>query len=138
MHGRLGGKGMHRSGGSSHWFERGFVTYSNPAKEGLLGVSRETLVEHGAVSEAVVVEMACGALRASDADIAVAISGIAGPEGGTPDKPVGTVWFAWALSGGEMWSRCCLFEGGRKAVRYQAVARALRGVIEVFAGKRQG
>jgi nicotinamide-nucleotide amidase len=81
---------------SSHWFERGYVTYSNEAKLQNLGVSKETLVAHGAVSEAVVREMALGALRATGADVAVAVSGIAGPSGGTPEKPVGTVWFAVA------------------------------------------
>src|SRR5262245_26753158 len=82
---------------SSRWFERGYVTYSNEAKMQDLGVSKETLVAHGAVSEATVREMALGALRATSADVAVSVSGIAGPSGGTPEKPVGTVWFAIAL-----------------------------------------
>lgn len=82
--------------GSSAWFERGFVTYSNEAKAQMIGVREETLAQHGAVSEPVVVEMAIGALKAARADFAVAISGIAGPDGGSEEKPVGTVWFAFA------------------------------------------
>ncbi len=81
--------------GSSAWFERGFVTYSNEAKAQMIGVREETLAQHGAVSESVVVEMAIGALKAARADFAVAISGIAGPDGGSEEKPVGTVWFAF-------------------------------------------
>ena len=85
--------------GSSGWFDRGFVTYSNEAKVDLLGVRPETLARFGAVSEATVREMAAGALGRSRADIAVAVTGVAGPAGGTPEKPVGLVWFAWAVRG---------------------------------------
>lgn len=84
--------------GSSAWFERGFVTYSNEAKAQMIGVREETLAQHGAVSEPVVVEMAIGALKAARADYAVSISGIAGPDGGSEEKPVGTVWFAFATA----------------------------------------
>ena len=87
--------------GSSAWFERGFVTYSNEAKAQMIGVREETLAQHGAVSEPVVVEMAIGALKAARADYAVSISGIAGPDGGSEEKPVGTVWFAFATARGE-------------------------------------
>ena len=87
--------------GSSAWFERGFVTYSNEAKAQMIGVREETLAQHGAVSEPVVVEMVIGALKAARADYAVSISGIAGPDGGSEEKPVGTVWFAFATARGE-------------------------------------
>ncbi|SMF95999.1 nicotinamide-nucleotide amidase [Methylomagnum ishizawai] len=116
--------------GSSAWFDRGFVTYSNEAKIDMLGVDPETLREHGAVSEATVREMVEGAVRLSWANIAVAVSGIAGPGGGSPDKPVGLVWFAWARDGRETVARCERFEGDRRAVRGQAVAVALRGVLD--------
>ena len=111
--------------GSSDWFEAGFVTYSNPAKQSMLGVLSDTLETYGAVSEQTVREMALGAIQQSKADWAVAISGIAGPGGGRPDKPVGTVWFAWA--GPEKWmlAQRMLFEGDREAVRLQAVEHAL-------------
>jgi nicotinamide-nucleotide amidase len=116
--------------GSSGWFERGFVTYSNLSKQELLGVSAATLAEHGAVSEATVREMAAGVLAHSAAHWAVAISGIAGPGGGSADKPVGTVWIAWA--GPEGWRRthCHHFDGDREMVRRQAVAAALQGLLE--------
>ncbi len=119
--------------GSSAWFERGFVTYSNRAKEALLGVSADTLARHGAVSREVVLEMAAGALVRSPADISVAISGIAGPEGGTPDKPVGTVWIAWGRRDRGARVRCLHLEGDRLAVRIQAVACALEGVLALLA-----
>ncbi len=119
--------------GSSAWFERGFVTYSNRAKGALLGVSADTLARHGAVSRDVVLEMAAGALAYSPADISVAISGIAGPGGGTPDKPVGTVWIAWARRDGGARVRCLQFQGDRLAVRAQAVACALEGVLTLLA-----
>src|SRR3972149_9526878 len=86
--------------GSSAWFERGFITYSNLAKQQMRGVSEATLIQHGAVSEAVVREMVAGALANSAAQLALAVSGIAGPDGGTADKPVGTVWFVWGNQGG--------------------------------------
>ncbi len=119
--------------GSSGWFERGFVTYSNAAKMELLGVSAATLLDHGAVSEPVVREMAAGALRHSRAQAALAISGIAGPSGGGPDKPVGTVCFAWAALGLAVASCTCRFSGEREAVRRQAVARALAGIQALLA-----
>ena len=115
--------------GSSGWFDRGFVTYSNAAKQEMLGVAIATLERHGAVSEAVVREMALGALARSRARVAVAVSGIAGPGGGTAEKPVGTVCFAWALSGREPVTRWECFGGDREAVRRQTVRRALEGLI---------
>lgn len=120
--------------GSSNWFERGFVTYTNASKQEMLGVSGETLARHGAVSEQTVTEMAMGALGRSHAQIAVAISGIAGPGGGTEQKPVGTVCFAWARSGiGAVAERVC-FEGDREQVRRQAVAYALQGAVRQIHG----
>lgn len=118
--------------GSSAWFERGFVTYSNEAKQEMLEVSTETLVHFGAVSEATVKEMARGALAHSRAGISVAVSGIAGPGGGSPDKPVGTVWFAWALKTGGEWTAREGFPGDRNAVRQQSVERALGGLLDVL------
>jgi len=117
--------------GSSCWFERGFVTYSDAAKKEMLGVAAQTLAEHGAVSEAVVREMAGGALQHSAADIAVSISGIAGPGGAVPGKPVGTVCFGVATSS-EIQSDTQQFEGDREAVRQQAVAHALQRLIDVL------
>lgn len=116
--------------GSSGWFERGLVTYSNASKQELLGVSVATLDEHGAVSEATVTEMAAGVLEHSAAHWSLAISGIAGPGGGSADKPVGTVWIAWA--GPDNWHRAQVhhFKGDREAVRRQAVAAALQGLLE--------
>lgn len=116
--------------GSSAWFDRGFVTYTNAAKRELLGVDSEVIRVHGAVSEATVREMAAAALARSAARISLAISGIAGPGGSTPDKPVGMVWFAWATGPGEVQSVHRLFHGDRETVRRQAVAFALEGVLE--------
>ncbi len=114
--------------GSSQWFERGFVTYSNASKVELLGVDPETIRTEGAVSEATVKQMALGALARSQADIGIAITGVAGPDGGTPEKPVGFVWFALALRQGiESWPR--RFEGDRDAVRRQSVAEALSAIL---------
>lgn len=113
--------------GSSTWFDRGFVTYSNASKEELLGVLDSTLETQGAVSEATVREMAYGALASSRAQVAVAVSGIAGPGGGSPEKPVGTVWLAWALPD-RMDVECCCFDGERSAVRSLAVAATLAGL----------
>ncbi len=115
--------------GSSHWFERGFVTYTNEAKQEMLGVSAETLQTHGAVSEATVAEMAAGALANSRAQISVSISGVAGPGGGSEEKPVGTVCFGWALEGGATTTERKVFAGDREAVRAQAVLHALHGLI---------
>jgi nicotinamide-nucleotide amidase len=119
--------------GSSGWFDRGFVTYSNAAKSDLLGVQQSTITHHGAVSAEVVAEMVAGALQRSPADVIVAVSGIAGPDGGTPDKPVGTVYLAWALRDGPLHTERQHFPGNRDAVRLQAVAAALQGVLDVFA-----
>ena len=114
--------------GSSGWFDRGFVTYTNAAKQDLLGVDGATLAAHGAVSEATVRAMAAGALDRSGAQVAVAVSGVAGPTGGTPDKPVGTVWLAWARRDGTTDTRHRRFDGDREAVRRQAVAEAIQGL----------
>lgn len=121
--------------GSSQWFERGFVTYTNEAKMELLEVERELFERHGAVSLPVAMEMATGALRHSRADVAVSVSGIAGPGGGSRTKPVGTVCFGWAL--GTHFRRVDRrhFPGDREAVRRQAVIRALKGVGELL-GRR--
>jgi len=118
-------------GGSSVWFERGFVTYSNAAKIDSLGVRAETLAEHGAVSAQTVEEMAAGALAHSVADVTVAVSGVAGPSGGSPDKPVGTVWFGFAVRDGQTESVLQHFEGDRAAVRAAAAAFALRRLAEL-------
>ena len=118
--------------GSSAWFERGFVTYSNAAKQDMLGVKPETLAAHGAVSEAVVTEMAQGAVARSAAQVGLAISGVAGPGGGSAAKPVGLVCLGWALEGGETRSRRLQCQGGREDVRRQAVVQALEGLIELL------
>lgn len=115
-------------GGSSQWFERGFVTYSNAAKTELLGVKASLIATHGAVSEPVARAMAAGALAHSAAHVSVAVTGIAGPSGGSPEKPVGTVWFAWATAQGVTSEMLC-FAGDRAAVRAATLAHALRGVI---------
>ena len=115
--------------GSSGWFDRGFVTYSNAAKRDMLGVPETTLDRHGAVSEATARVMAIGALEHSRGDWSVAITGIAGPSGGTPDKPVGTVCFAWAWRAGGCEAQTCHFPGGRTEVRALSVRHALRGLL---------
>lgn len=115
--------------GSSDWFERGYVTYSNAAKREELGVQEATLREHGAVSEATAREMAEGALRRAHAQAALAITGVAGPTGGTAAKPVGTVCFAWA-QGSKISSRTMRFDGDRESVRRQSVLHALEGLLE--------
>lgn len=116
--------------GSSVWFERGFVSYSNQAKQDLLNVAESTLRQYGAVSEQTVIEMAQGALANSRADLSVAITGIAGPDGGTDDKPVGTVWLAWATKTAPIETACHHFNGDRNAIRQQAVIYALQGIIK--------
>ena len=119
--------------GSSDIFGYGIVSYSNHAKAKMLGVSRETLDKDGAVSRAVVIEMAEGALERSGADIAVAVSGVAGPTGGTPEKPVGTVWFAWGVRDGDevrTESEVEQFTGDRDRIRELTVLHALRGIRE--------
>ena len=115
--------------GSSAWFERGMVSYSNDAKQDLLGVQAQTLASHGAVSEAVALEMARGAIEHSRGHISVAVTGVAGPEGGTADKPVGTVWIAWGQKLGYAEARCFQFEGDRDAVRQQTILEAIKGLI---------
>lgn len=119
--------------GSSHWFDRGFVTYSNDAKQEVLGVKKKTLQAHGAVSEHTAREMAQGALARSKGTVALAITGIAGPGGGSLDKPVGTVCFAWAGKRGVR-SETRRFLGDRQSVRRQSVVRALEGVLETLDG----
>lgn len=114
--------------GSSIWFGSGYVTYSNVAKTRMLGVPRRLIERHGAVSAEVADAMARGAQRSSDADVAVAVTGIAGPDGGSADKPVGTVWFAWASPAGCRTLRR-RFGGDREEVRRQSVAEALSGLI---------
>jgi nicotinamide-nucleotide amidase len=118
--------------GSSSWFEYGIVSYANSAKEKLLHVNPQTLVEHGAVSQAVVEQMVAGALALSGADIAVAVSGVAGPSGGTSEKPVGTVWFAWGLASGDIHSECFHFVGDRASVQSQAVVQGLSGLLKLL------
>ena len=120
--------------GSSAWFDRGFVTYSNDAKRDMLGVRAETLAANGAVSEHAAREMAAGALDRSGAGAAVAVTGVAGPTGGSPDKPAGTVCFAWALRGGAVESETRRFAGDREAIRRQSVIRSLQGLLERVAG----
>lgn len=118
--------------GCSHWFERGFVTYTNVAKQEMLGVQAATLERYGAVSEQTVREMAEGALRNSHAQVALAVSGIAGPGGGSEDKPVGTVWLAWAGAGFATTARLCVYHGDREQVRSQAVRDALQGLLALL------
>jgi nicotinamide-nucleotide amidase len=126
------GKAMTDVSGSSAWFSGGAMTYSNELKQRMLGVPADTLAKHGAVSEATVRAMAEGALTQLGGDIAVAVSGIAGPDGGTPDKPVGTIWFAWCRRvAGELDTIVDqqVFSGGREQVRRQTVAHALSRVL---------
>ncbi len=119
--------------GSSAWFDRGFVTYSNAAKQEMLGVGGDTLVRHGAVSERTVREMAAGALAHSHAQVAVAVSGIAGPAGGSADKPVGMVCLAWAIVGQPLRATTRHFDGDREAVRRQTVECALGELLTLLA-----
>ncbi len=120
--------------GSSGWFDRGFVTYSNEAKQALLGVPSQIIATHGAVSEPTAKAMAEGALRASAASVAVAVTGIAGPGGGSPGKPVGTVCFGFATDGGPTHTRTLHFAGDRAEVRAASVVVALEGLIEAAGG----
>ena len=116
--------------GSSAWFERSVVTYSNAAKQEMLGVDEVIFSAHGAVSEACVKAMARGVLANAGAHVAISVSGIAGPDGGTPEKPVGTVWIGWAWAGETLIeAECFIFQGNRCQVRQQAVCQALRGTI---------
>ena len=141
------------SPGSSAWFDRGFITYSNEAKQAMLGVTSADLDHYGAVSEAVVTQMAAGALLNSLAHITVAVSGVAGPDGGSAEKPVGTVWLGWAfakqvsaeldaldamhrLDGGAAWCALSMhFSGNRTSVRELTVEAALRGIIQLATGQ---
>ncbi|MBI5924505.1 MAG: CinA family protein [Aquabacterium sp.] len=116
--------------GSSAWFDRGFVTYSNQAKTELLGVDAALIATHGAVSEAVAKAMAEGAVQRAGVQVAVAVTGIAGPTGGSPDKPVGTVWLAWACKDQPTRSQCCLFEGDRAQIRQQTCEVALAELVQ--------
>ncbi len=118
--------------GSSAWFDRGFVTYTNQAKQQMLGVPNELILARGAVSAEVVAAMAAGALAHSNAQLSVAISGIAGPLGGTAEKPVGTVWIGWDRTGNEapIRTHCFQFAGDRQQVREQAIVMALQGMCE--------
>jgi nicotinamide-nucleotide amidase len=118
--------------GSSDWFERGYVTYSNQSKQSMLGVKPETLQAHGAVSEAAVVEMVRGALEGSGADLALAVSGIAGPGGGSPEKPVGTVCFAWQRRDTAPGISREHFDGDREQVRRQSVCYLLERLCEML------
>jgi nicotinamide-nucleotide amidase len=118
--------------GSSQWFERGFVTYSNLAKIEMLGVSEQTITTFGAVSQEVAEEMAEGALRYSDANVTLAITGIAGPDGGTAEKPVGTCWFAWASQYFETHSERKIFSNDRQAVREQAIIFSLEYLLHLL------
>ncbi len=119
--------------GSSEWFERGFVTYTNIAKREMLGVAEATLERRGAVSEEVVLEMVSGALARSHARVAVAVSGVAGPSGGTPEKPVGMVCIAWGAKDGTPRAETQVFPGDREAVRRRSVEHALKGVLALLA-----
>ena len=128
--------------GSSHWFERGFVTYSNEAKHEMLGVKPSLIAEYGAVSEGVAKAMALGAMRHSRAQVTVAVTGVAGPTGGSADKPVGTVWFAWAtpsdagptLGAETAWvkTEVMRFSGDRAAVREATTQHALKTLIDML------
>ncbi|PKF61643.1 damage-inducible protein CinA [Psychromonas sp. psych-6C06] len=118
--------------GSSQWFDRSFITYSNDAKMQMLEVNKASLDQYGAVSEQVVTEMATNAVKFSEADISVAISGIAGPGGGTAEKPVGTVCFSWYNAHGGEKTETYLFVGDRSEVRTQAIRLALTGLIEII------
>ena len=118
--------------GSSLWFERGFVSYSNAAKSELLGVPAELIAQHGAVSEAVARAMASGAVQHARAQVSVAVTGVAGPSGGSADKPVGTVWFGWSV-GGTVSAERCVFAGNRAAVREATVVHALQGLLKRLA-----
>ena len=118
--------------GCSSWFERGFITYSNASKQEMLDVSAATLETFGAVSEETASEMAKGALAHSHAHVSLSITGIAGPEGGTPQKPVGMVCYGWALNDGTLLTSTCRLSGDREEIRTRAAAAAIRGLIELL------
>ena len=128
------GQSLTAVAGSSAWYERGFVTYSDASKSDLVGVPRELISRSGAVSEPVVRAMARGALSHSPADLALAVTGIAGPDGGSADKPVGTVWLGWIARTGMERAEQYLFTGDREAVRRQSVIEALSGLIRFLQG----
>ncbi len=115
--------------GSSQWFSHGFITYSNLSKQQLLQVDGSDLESYGAVSQEVAEAMATGALKATQADVAIAVTGIAGPEGGSEQKPVGTVWITWAKKDSSIISQDFHFEGNRKSIRYQTVIEAIKGAL---------
>lgn len=116
--------------GSSDWFDRGFITYSNESKVAMLEVCRKEIMREGAVSETVALQMAKGAKRMADVEVAVSVTGIAGPTGGSEDKPVGTVWFGYALQGRATEALCRQFAGDRESVREQTVAFALESLVQ--------
>ena len=116
--------------GSSAWFERGFITYSDAAKMNMLNVQKTALQQQGAVSEDVVRQMAQGARRSAALEAALAVTGIAGPDGGSAEKPVGTVWFAWDIEGQDTSSECMHFKGDRESVRRQSMTHALQGLLQ--------
>jgi nicotinamide-nucleotide amidase len=118
--------------GSSAWYDRGFITYSNLAKQQMLSVQSETLAQHGAVSEQTVREMAHGAIKMSQAQVSVAVTGIAGPAGGSEEKPVGTVCFAWVLKNQLVFCKTYLFNGDRGAIRRQSVKVGLQNTLELL------
>jgi nicotinamide-nucleotide amidase len=128
------GKVLTDQAGSSRWFERGWLVYSNEAKSEMLGVDAALIAREGAVSQPVVEALVAGALARAPLQLALAVSGVAGPDGGSEDKPVGTVWFAWGVAGGAVRSDRQQFSGDREAVRAQAVAHALRGAITTLRG----
>ncbi|HET6565176.1 MAG TPA: nicotinamide-nucleotide amidohydrolase family protein [Xanthomonadales bacterium] len=115
--------------GSSAWFDRGYISYSYPAKTEMLGVTTDRLLQFGAVSAEIAADLATGALQRSSVEAALAVTGVAGPDGGTDSKPVGTVWFAWALKGRELETDRQCFKGDRDAVRRQTVLHALQGML---------
>ncbi len=129
--GGLAGAALTDIPGASRWFAGGVISYTNAVKQHLLGVDAETLRLHGAVSEPVVRQMAAGACRATGAQAAVSLSGVAGPDGGTPDKPVGTVWIGVAVNG-ETRAFCHRFNGDRQAVREQAVTAATEHLLDAL------
>jgi nicotinamide-nucleotide amidase len=120
--------------GSSEWFERGFITYTNEAKQEMLSVPHDTLASHGAVSEQTAASMAVGVLIHTPADLAVSITGIAGPDGGTAGKPVGTVCLGWARRGGATRTARIVFEGDRARIREQAILMAMQGLLDMLGG----
>lgn len=126
------GQAITEISGSSGWYDRGYITYSHQAKQEMLGVGETTLDQHGTVSEQTAKEMLIGALNRSHAQIGVSITGIAGPGGGTAQKPVGMVCFAWGKKDDLMYSETHYFDGGRAAIRQQSIAVALQGIIDLI------